>query len=248
MSGGGNGANGSRGGAGPGSGDRDRGADLALRVERRGRGGAGRAVLHRQARPERRWPSSRSTGTSTSSPSAPSASGSSSPTSATRIELGGVKIGQTDQEFFLSRGPDWPLAVRVRVGPDPARRSRPRARLLATEPSDGVFTLPTPRPLARRLQRGARRSTRSATRWDTARFGFTLTPTPGLGSPARVHLDPQGRRPPDRHGVRQPGRQLLRGPAADRPGRPRLPDPRDVVGRAGGSSRPGTRCRCSTTA
>ena len=145
-----------------------------------------------------------------------------------RIELGGVKIGQDDQEFFLSAGRtglwrfefDWDQTPHV---------FSTNARLLATEPSEGVFTLPTPRPSLAHLQRGP------YPRRDQHALGHRplrlhAGPEPGLGSPARVHLDPQARRPPNRDGVRQPRRQLLRGPAADRPGRPRLPDPRDVVG------------------
>jgi MtrB/PioB family decaheme-associated outer membrane protein len=93
-----------------------------------------------------------------------------------RIELGGVKIGQDDQEFFLSAGRtglwrfefDWDQTPHV---------LSTNARLLATEPSEGVFTLPTPRPslptynLAPTLDE-------VSTRWDTARFGFTLAPSP----------------------------------------------------------------------
>ena len=50
------------------------------------------------------------------------------------------------------------------------------ARLLATEPSEGVFTLPTPRPPLATYN--AARHRRVSTRWDTARFGFTLAPSP----------------------------------------------------------------------
>jgi MtrB/PioB family decaheme-associated outer membrane protein len=93
-----------------------------------------------------------------------------------RIDLGGLKIGQDDQEFFLSAGRtglwlfdfDWDQTPHV---------FSTNARLLATEPSDSVFTLPTPRPplpthnLAPSIDE-------ISTRWDTARFGFTLAPSP----------------------------------------------------------------------
>jgi MtrB/PioB family decaheme-associated outer membrane protein len=93
-----------------------------------------------------------------------------------RIELGGVKIGQDDQEFFLSAGRtglwrfefDWDQTPHV---------FSTNARLLATEPSEGVFTLPTPRP-SLPTYNAAPTLDEISTRWDTARFGFTLTPSP----------------------------------------------------------------------
>jgi MtrB/PioB family decaheme-associated outer membrane protein len=93
-----------------------------------------------------------------------------------RIDLGGLKIGQDDQEFFLSAGRtglwlfdfDWNQTPHV---------FSTNARLLATEPSDGVFTLPTPRP-SLPTHNLAPSIDEISTRWDTARFGFTLAPSP----------------------------------------------------------------------
>jgi MtrB/PioB family decaheme-associated outer membrane protein len=94
------------------------------------------------------------------------------------VEMGGSKIGQSDQEFFLTaEGPgrwrlnfDWDQIPHV---------FSTNARILATERSPGVFTLPTPRPPLSAYNSG-RALDEVSVRWDTARFGFALTPTPTL--------------------------------------------------------------------
>jgi len=94
------------------------------------------------------------------------------------VEMGGNKIGQDDQEFFLTaegRGYwrfnfDWDQTPHV---------YSTNARILATETSPGVFTLPTPRPPLPAYNSG-RTLDEVSTRWDTARLGFALTPTPTL--------------------------------------------------------------------
>ena len=70
--------------------------------------------------------------------------------------------------------------------------------------------------------------TRSAQRWDQARMFFAPHAHAGAGAEGRVHADPQERRSPLQHGVRQPRQQLLRDPRAYRADDPRLPD---AVGR-----------------
>jgi MtrB/PioB family decaheme-associated outer membrane protein len=94
------------------------------------------------------------------------------------IEAGGNKIGQDDQEFFLGAGKpglwrfdfDWNQIPHV-YSTD--------ARLLAIEPSPGVFTLPSPRPNLK-LYNAAPQVDEIKQQWDVGTFGFTLTPTPDL--------------------------------------------------------------------
>jgi len=92
------------------------------------------------------------------------------------VELGGAKIGQEDQEFFLSTGRTGVWRFDFGWDQTPHVFSTD-ARLLATEPSPGVFTLPTPRP-ALSAYNTARQLDEISTRWDTARFSFTLAPSP----------------------------------------------------------------------
>jgi Putative outer membrane beta-barrel porin, MtrB/PioB len=92
------------------------------------------------------------------------------------VEMGGNKIGQDDQEFFLTAEGlgrwrlnfDWDQIPHV---------YSTNGRTLATETSSGVLTLPTPRPPLPAYNAG-RTLDEIAVRWDTARFGFALTPTP----------------------------------------------------------------------
>jgi MtrB/PioB family decaheme-associated outer membrane protein len=94
------------------------------------------------------------------------------------VEMGGDKIGQTDQEFFLSaegRG-RWKFDFEWDQIPHIYSTN---GRTLATETAPGVLTLPTPRPPLPAYNAG-RTLDEIGVRWDTARFGFALTPTPTL--------------------------------------------------------------------
>src|SRR3990170_6977956 len=94
------------------------------------------------------------------------------------VELGGSKIGQEDQEFFL--GPARPGLWRYDFDWNQIPHVySTNARMLATEPSRGVFTLPTPRPNLNAYNT-ARELDEISQRWDVGRFSFTLTPTPDL--------------------------------------------------------------------
>lgn len=94
------------------------------------------------------------------------------------VELGGSQIGQEDQEFSLGAGRpglwrfdfDWSQIPHV---------YSTNARLLATERSPGVFTLPTPRPSLSTYNRG-RELDEISQRWDVGSLSFTLTPTPDI--------------------------------------------------------------------
>ena len=93
-------------------------------------------------------------------------------------EIRGSKWGQQDQEFSLRSGRlglwefgfDWDQIPHV---------FSTNARMLATETSRGVFTLPSPRPPLAAYNSG-RDLDEISTRWDTARLSFRLTPTPDL--------------------------------------------------------------------
>src|SRR5262249_22002718 len=94
------------------------------------------------------------------------------------IDMGGSKIGQDDQEFFLGAGKpglwrfdfDWNQIPHV-YSTD--------GRLLAIERSPGVFTLPSPRPNLN-LYNAAPRLDEIKQQWDIGGFDFTLTPTPDI--------------------------------------------------------------------
>jgi MtrB/PioB family decaheme-associated outer membrane protein len=94
------------------------------------------------------------------------------------VEMGGDKIGQTDQEFFLSaeRLGRWKFNFDWDQIPHVYSTS---GRTLVIESAPGVLTLPTPRPTLPTYNSG-RTLDEIATEWDTARFGFALTPTPSL--------------------------------------------------------------------
>ncbi|HEV8307197.1 MAG TPA: MtrB/PioB family outer membrane beta-barrel protein, partial [Methylomirabilota bacterium] len=92
-------------------------------------------------------------------------------------ELGGDKIGQDDQEFFLSTGRSGVWRFDFDWNQIPHLLST-NARLLASEPSPGVFTLPTPRPPLAAYNRAPTRDV--GVQWDQGRFEFALTPTPDL--------------------------------------------------------------------
>jgi MtrB/PioB family decaheme-associated outer membrane protein len=97
------------------------------------------------------------------------------PDDAYSVEMGGNKIGQSDQEFFLmaERPGTWKFNFDWDQIPHIYSTN---ARILATEPTEGVFTLPTPRPILPTYNSG-RMLDEVGVRWDTARFGFLLTPT-----------------------------------------------------------------------
>jgi MtrB/PioB family decaheme-associated outer membrane protein len=94
------------------------------------------------------------------------------------FEFGGRQWGLQDQEYYLRAeqlgkwefGFDWDQMRHI---------FSTNARMLATETSRGVFTLPTPRPpLA--LYNSARELDEISVRWDTARIFLRLTPTEDL--------------------------------------------------------------------
>ena len=94
------------------------------------------------------------------------------------FEFGGRQWGLQDQEYYLRAeqlgkwefGFDWDQMRHI---------FSTNARMLATETSRGVFSLPTPRPpLA--LYNSARELDEISVRWDTARIFLKLTPTEDL--------------------------------------------------------------------
>ncbi len=106
------------------------------------------------------------------------------------FEFEGSKWGQQDQEFSLRTGRlglwefgfDWDQMRHI---------FSTNARMLATETSRGVFTLPSPRPAAAAFNSG-RELDEISVRWDTARILVKLTPTPDLELKAtytRIHKD-----------------------------------------------------------
>ena len=90
-------------------------------------------------------------------------------------EMGGDKIGQDDQEFFLSTGRTGVWRFDFDWNQIPHLLST-NARLLATEPATGVFTLPTPRPPLATYNTAPQRDI--SLQWDVGHFEFMLTPTP----------------------------------------------------------------------
>ena len=94
------------------------------------------------------------------------------------VEVGGSKWGQQDQEFFLRSGRLglWEFGFEWNQIPHVFSTN---ARMLATETSRGVFTLPTPRPPLSAYN-FARELDEISTRWDMARMSLRLTPTPDL--------------------------------------------------------------------
>jgi MtrB/PioB family decaheme-associated outer membrane protein len=109
-------------------------------------------------------------------------------------ELRGLNVGQDDQEFSLESGRpglwrfnfDWDQIPHV---------YSTNARLLANEPSRGVFTLPTPRPGLSAYNSG-RRLDDISQRWDTGHFEFKLTPTPFLDLEAEyTRIEKHGDKP-----------------------------------------------------
>ena len=100
------------------------------------------------------------------------------PDEAYSVELGGRQWGLQDQEYYLRAGRlgkwefgfDWDQMRHI---------FSTNARMLATETSRGVFSLPTPRP-ALSLYNSARELDEISVRWDTARIFVRLTPTEDL--------------------------------------------------------------------
>jgi len=94
------------------------------------------------------------------------------------LELEGSKWGYQDQEFFLQLGRLglWQGGFEWNQTPHFLFST---GQFLATQPQDGVFVLPTPRPVPLTIYNTAPRID-EAVRWDTARAWFLLTPTPDL--------------------------------------------------------------------
>jgi len=90
-------------------------------------------------------------------------------------ELGGDLIGQEDQEFFLSTGRTGVWRFDFDWNQIPHLLST-NARLLATEPSRGVFTLPSPRPPLSAYNGAPTRDI--GFRSDVAHLEFSLFPNP----------------------------------------------------------------------
>jgi MtrB/PioB family decaheme-associated outer membrane protein len=110
------------------------------------------------------------------------------------VEMGGAKIGQDDQEFFLTA--EGPGFWRFDFGWDQTPHIfSTNGRILATEPSPGVVTLPTPRPPLSAYNSG-RALDEIGIRWDTARVGLGLTPTLALDLKLEyTYIDKHGERP-----------------------------------------------------
>ena len=96
------------------------------------------------------------------------------------IGLGGDKVGQDDQSYFLATGRlglwgfdfGWDQIPHI-LGTTP--------RLIPTETDTGVFTLPSPRPPLSTYNVGLNQDPDEIkVRWDVAKFSFVLTPTPDL--------------------------------------------------------------------
>lgn len=93
-------------------------------------------------------------------------------------EFGGRQWGLQDQEYYLRTGRlgkwefgfDWDQMRHI---------FSTNARMLSTETSRGVFTLPTPRP-ALGLHNSARELDEISVRWDTAHIFLKVTPTEDL--------------------------------------------------------------------
>ncbi|MEK6660826.1 MAG: MtrB/PioB family outer membrane beta-barrel protein, partial [candidate division NC10 bacterium] len=112
------------------------------------------------------------------------------------FEFDGSKWGQQDQEFSLRTGRlglwefgfEWDQIPHIFAT---------NARLLHTETSRGVFTLPTPRPAVNATNyNGARELDEISTRWDKAGIFFNLTPTPDLELKAEyTRINKDGDRP-----------------------------------------------------
>jgi MtrB/PioB family decaheme-associated outer membrane protein len=110
------------------------------------------------------------------------------------VELGGSNIGQDDQEFYLTA--EGPGVWKFDLGWDQIPHVySTNARILATEPSRGVFTLPTPRPPLSAYNSG-RRLDEVSNRWDTGRLALDLAPTPSLDLRLQyTYIDKHGDKP-----------------------------------------------------
>ncbi|HWC03854.1 MAG TPA: MtrB/PioB family decaheme-associated outer membrane protein [Methylomirabilota bacterium] len=90
------------------------------------------------------------------------------------LDLGGYNIGQKDQAYFLSTGRLGLWNFDFEWDQIPHTLSTD-ARSLYTEPSVGVFSLPSPRPPLSAYNLAPFQDVR--TEWDVARFSVTVTPT-----------------------------------------------------------------------
>src|SRR2546425_323416 len=91
--------------------------------------------------------------------------------------LEGAKWGRQDQEFSLGAAQLGLWKFQFDWDQTPHVYSRGTARMLANEVTPGHFVLPTPRPLLPLYNTG-RTIDEVGIRWDTARMGLFLTPTP----------------------------------------------------------------------
>ena len=128
--------------------------------------------------------------------------------------IGGQQMGADRPGVLPPRGAARPVGVRVRLGPD-------SPRLLDRRP------LPRHAGLAGRLRVADAASAAGGPQLgadpgrDRAAVGRGADVLPphahaGPGAEGRIHADPQERRPPLQHGVRQPRQQLLPDPRAHR--------------------------------
>lgn len=103
----------------------------------------------------------------------------------------GAKWGRQDQEFGLGAAHLGLWQFQFDWDQSPHVYSRGTARLLATEISPGVFVVPKPRPLLPLYNTGSTID-EVGIRWDTARIGMLLTPTPDWelkGEYTRIHKE-----------------------------------------------------------
>lgn len=110
------------------------------------------------------------------------------------LELDGSKWGQEDQEFGLRLGRLglWQFGFEWDQTPHVYSTT---ARWQAGEPTRGVFTLPTPRPLLPTYN-SAPGLDEISVRWDTARMFFAVTPSPELDLRAEyTRINKEGNRP-----------------------------------------------------
>jgi len=95
------------------------------------------------------------------------------------VDFGGSKWGHDDQDYYLGAGRLglWQFGFEWDQTPHVYSST---ARTLYMQPTDNVFTLPTPRPSLPTWNTSSRLLDEIEQRWDTAHVFFALTPTPDL--------------------------------------------------------------------
>ena len=139
------------------------------------------------------------------------------------FELGGRAGGRRTRS--TRSGPDASVSGK-RSGSSGTRSrtcSRPTRGSWPSRASRGVFTLPTPRAALNMHNSAPGAWTRSPLAGTRGAVLLQADADALDRSHRRVHADAEGRRAALRYGVREPRRQLLRDPRADRADHPRLP-------------------------